>query len=139
MVEWPGKTDIIRVSDDLRCLTNEGLIPIIAHAERLQCFQRDIAQLVKLRNTLEIRIQINAHTVIEPANFRVRRFVQRLFKEEAVDYIGSDAHDTAYRRVRMHEAYDLISKRYGTSIAKKTMFENQYEIVGYNYQNSGGK
>lgn len=129
LVEWPVKTDIIHISNDLRCLTNEGLVPVIAHAERLQCFQRNIAQLVKLRNMLEIRIQINAHTVLEPANFWVRRFVQRLFREEVVDYIASDAHDTVHRKTRMREAYNHITKKYGASTARKTVFENQCEII----------
>lgn len=129
LVEWPVKTDVIHISNDLRSLTNEGLVPVIAHTERLQCFRRNIAQLIKLRNMLEIRIQINAHTVLEPANFQVRRFVQRLFREEAVDYIASDAHDTAYRKTRMREAYNHIAKEYGTSAARKTVFENQCEII----------
>lgn len=129
LVEWPEKTDIIHLSNDLRCLTNEGLIPIIAHAERLHCFQRNIAQLLKLRDAMEIRIQINAPTILEPANFWIRSFIQRLFKEEALDYIASDAHDTVHRKTRMREAYKHIANKYGALNAKKTMFENQYEII----------
>lgn len=129
LVEWPEQTDVIDVSNDLRCLTNEGLIPIIAHAERLHCFRRNIARLLKLRDTMEIRIQINSHTILEPANFWIRRFVQRLFKEEVVDYIASDAHDTENRRTQMKETYKHIAKQYGALSAKKKMFENQYEII----------
>lgn len=129
LVEWPVKTDAAHLSDDLRCLTNEGLIPVIAHAERLRCFWFHPERLVRLRSELEIRIQMNANTVLDPRNLWISRLMRRLLQDGAVDYIASDAHNLTLRRTRMREAYRRIADDYGVSNAKRMMILNQREIL----------
>ena len=129
LVEWPVKTDAARLSDDLRCLTNEGLIPVIAHAERLRCFWFNPERLIRLRSELEIRIQLNASAVLKPRNIWSGRLMRRLLREGTADYIASDAHNLTFRRTRMREAYRRVANEYGVSEARRMMILNQREIL----------
>lgn len=129
LVEWPVRTDAARLSDDLRCLTNEGLIPVIAHAERLRCFWFNPEELIRLRSELEIRIQLNAGAVLNPRNLWTGRLTRRLLKEGAADYIASDAHNLSRRKTRMRETYRRVADEYGVSMARRLMILNQREIL----------
>lgn len=129
LVEWPVRIDAVHISNDLRCLTNEGLIPVIAHAERLRCFWFNPEQLVRLRSELEIRIQLNASAVLKPRSIWSGRLMRRMLGEGAADYIASDAHNLTFRRTRMREAYRRITDEYGVSEARRMMILNQREIL----------
>lgn len=129
LIEWPVRTDAVHISNDLRCLTNEGLIPVIAHAERLRCFWFNPEQLVRLRNEMEIRIQLNANTVLKTWDIWTGRLMRRLLQEGVVDYIASDAHNLTLRKTQMREAYRRVAGEYGVSNAKKMMILNQREIL----------
>ena len=124
--------DVDQIRSDLRALTNGGLIPVLAHAERLRCFWLHPARLLEIRSRLEIRIQLDAETVLQPANIRSCLLARRLLREKAVDYVASDAHDLSYRRTRMNEAYARLTQDYGTCAAGKMMGLNQREILTEN-------
>lgn len=129
LVEWPHNSSIDVVANGLRCLNNEGLIPVVAHVERLRCFWRKPAQLIELRSKMDIRLQLNASTVLRQDMLGNRYLVQRLLKEGVIDYIASDAHNMSDRRTRMSEAYSRIEKEYGTLSAQRMMWENQHEFI----------
>lgn len=132
LVEWPAQANADQIESDLRALTNEGMIPVLAHAERLHCFWLHPARLLEFRGRLEIRIQIDAETVLRPAGIRSGLLARRLLREKAVDYVASDAHDLSRRKTRMSEAYARLAKEYGARTAEKMMGLNQREILAEN-------
>ncbi len=92
---------------------------IIAHIERYQYV--DINEVHYLKDCGAL-IQVNAETIVRPANFRVKKFVKKLLDEDLVDFIASDIHQN--RTNYMKQAYDKISKKYGIERAEKLFRKN---------------
>jgi protein-tyrosine phosphatase len=71
-----------------------------------------------------VQIQINASTVVEEHKGVGKHFVQRLLKEQYVDYIGTDTHDAKMRMPMVVRCQELLIKKYGDAFARKIMREN---------------
>ncbi len=126
LVEWPVEASKEEIRNALRELTNAGFVPIIAHVERLWKIYRDCAFLADIRNTFGVRIQVDCDTVIED---RFGWKTGALFKQELVDYVASDAHGTAQRKMRIDSAFQIIKRRYGEETARKVMSINPDRIL----------
>lgn len=129
LVEWPCSSTAAEIADGLRCLNNQGLIPVLAHAERLVSFRRHPGELIDLRERLDMRIQLNAHAIIHPDILRSAGLVRRLMKAGAVDYIASDAHNLSDRKTCLTGAFTHIAKAYGVPCAQRLLRDNQRELT----------
>jgi len=74
------------------------------------------------------RIQINASSILNRKNKRVRTLALKLLKARLVDFVASDAHNTK-RDVELASAYNFVSKKYGEEYAKKIFIENQNKLI----------
>ncbi len=95
---------------------NEGYTPVFAHVERYECL-RDIEKLQRLREECGLRAQMNANTVLSSKGLFGDRFVKKLLKNDLIDFVGSDAHNTSNRSTHLREAYDILERSYGTDKA----------------------
>jgi protein-tyrosine phosphatase len=96
----PLPTYLRRTIDDLRAL---GLRPILAHAERYGDIQRDPAPLRELI-ACGVPIQVNAGSILGPAERAARPAAERLLRERLVHLIASDSHDDRWQPPRLRAA-----------------------------------
>ena len=85
-----------------------GIMPVIAHAERYANSKGayDVMHRLVEKGCL---IQMNADSLLWP----FRRFMaDRLCREGLVFLLGSDAHNTWFRPVRIRAAYEVVGERY---------------------------
>ncbi len=108
---WP--TYLRQMIDQLQAL---GLRPILAHAERYGDIQRDPAPLRELI-ACGVPIQVNAGSLVGPAERAARPAVERLLREGLVHLIASDAHDDRWQPPRLRAALARAAEIAGTAHA----------------------
>ena len=91
LVEMPFVGRPMYVEDVLYRLQLQGLIPVLAHPERIETFQRDPKLLLDLveRGMLS---QITAGSAIGVFGRRVQRFTAHLLRRNLVHVMSSDTH-----------------------------------------------
>ncbi len=104
----------------IQTLLSEGLKIVIAHAERYHHFSEDInavGELVKQG----CEIQINAYSLEEESNYRVKQNARKLVKNHLVHYLGTDAHRTDHRPPVMQSGlkwlFSEMEREYATQIS----------------------
>ncbi|MCR5202297.1 MAG: hypothetical protein K6D02_04305 [Lachnospiraceae bacterium] len=132
LVEFYPEDSFKTIRNAVRDLINEGLTPIIAHAERYECLYEDLERVYVL-------IKEGAYIQINTASFegglfsKTRKFVMKLLKANMVHFVGSDCHDTEDRRPKMKKCYEIIKKAVGERAAKAITEENAKLIVSGKY------
>lgn len=97
-------------------LAGNGYSVILAHAERYACLRKPGA-VKKLRTRYDVRIQMNANTVVHHLSFPDGLLLRRWLSHQTVDFIASDAHNTSSRPFRTREAYSRLAALYGAEYA----------------------
>lgn len=106
LIEMPYTAWMPFVYDVLYNLTIHGFRPIMAHIDRFYTHKDDFKNLWDL----DLIYQINADSFIIP---KVRKIMPFYFKNNMVQLIGSDMHNTNTRPQRIGEAYNIIDEYYG--------------------------
>lgn len=101
-----------------------GFKPICAHVERYSYFTVDQAYEVKEEGGY---IQVNAGSLFKKLAKKEFKVTDKLFEEGLVDFVASDVHFA--RENLMGKAYEVVSKRYGESVAKTVFETNAREII----------
>lgn len=118
LLEFPFETKVDAVEIVYKFIRS-GFVPIIAHVERYEYIDIDMACEMKGYGAL---IQVNAESIL-----RKEKIVSKLFNENLIDFVASDIH--FFRENHIREAFDIVSKKYGDLTAKKVFFENAKEII----------
>jgi len=109
-------------------LKANGIVPIIAHAERISAFQRNpelVDQLVKIG----ARVQINAHGLTRRANPRERKCAEWLLRNGLVHFIASDTHSLKGRPPILSAAVECASRIVGEVEARELVCHNPEQII----------
>lgn len=128
LVEFFSTDEKKYIQERLYSVLCNGYRPVVAHIERYHCVRKEphfIEDLIKMG----AQVQVNAGSILGEMGFSVKRFTKKLLKQEFIHYIGSDAHDMAYRYSRMNEAYYYITKIAGEKYAKKLFYDNPQRII----------
>ena len=113
----------------LRELANGGYKPILAHVERYYCLQ-DKPEMIQELRQLGILIQMNAKTVLSSRGlFGGKSLIRKLLKEDQVDFVATDAHNTSSRPICLRAAYDFLEKHYGKEKADMLTWKNQSMLI----------
>lgn len=129
LIEFSPSAMLRTIQNAADKLLNEGYRPILAHVERYESLQANAEDAVFLHE-MGMQLQVNASTVMGKAGTASKRFVYRLLDENAVDYIGSDAHGSRHRTPEIARCRDAIIKRYGYEYAQRLMRSNALEMIG---------
>ena len=116
--------DISEVSYNVKLL---GYKTVIAHFERYNYATSRDASEVKNNDGL---IQINASSICGAHGFKVKRRVMKLLKEDLVDFVSSDIHES--RKNYFDKAYKILKKKFGEEYANKLCTENAKVLLGNN-------
>lgn len=109
-----------------------GYKPIIAHAERYSAL---CGNLDSLKNVLNegAYLQVNASSVIGDESKESCKNANFLLKNKLVSFAASDMHNMTERGFRLHEAYNLVEKKYGIHYAEQIFTLNQQHIISNKY------
>ena len=119
LVEFSPDIKFIKMHEALDRLLCEGYRPVIAHAERYDCLLRRPSRVEKLKDELDVCLQMNCSSIIRRKNLRVRFFVKRMLAEALIDALGTDSHNVSSRAANMKAAYRIVKEKYGIKYARR--------------------
>ena len=105
-----------------------GYIPVIAHIERYECVFDEPELAGELQN-IGALVQINADAVLGNDGRAVKKFCKKLLKNELVDIVASDSHNTTTRVNNMAKCYEYIAKKYDRDYADLLFNNNPEKII----------
>ncbi|MCP4266288.1 MAG: capsular biosynthesis protein [Candidatus Brocadiaceae bacterium] len=109
-------------------LVANGIVPIIAHAERILPFQKKpdlVRQLVKSG----ARVQVNSHGLTRRASARERKCTKWLLQNRLVHFIASDTHSLKSRPPILSIALEHAAHIVGEIEARALVYENPKQII----------
>ncbi|SEI77101.1 protein-tyrosine phosphatase [Alkalibacterium gilvum] len=118
LIEFPTETVPTYAERLFFDLQSHGKTPIIVHPER----NHDILKHPdRLKNLVDkgALAQLTAASYTGGFGSKIQKFSKQLIEANLVHFLASDAHNVTNRAFHMQEAYDKLSKEYGTSKANE--------------------
>ncbi len=109
-------------------LTSKGVLPLIAHPERIKPWQRDPQRLEELIN-LGCPLQVDIGSFLGTLGAAAEKLSHLLFERYAVHVVGSDSHNMGSRALYTKPGYDWITERYGDEQANLLLNINPARIL----------
>ena len=109
-------------------LKANGIVPIIAHAERIAAFQKKpelVSQLVKIGAL----VQVNTQGLTGRAGPGDKKCVELLLKNRWVHFIASDVHSLTGRPPILSKAVDCAARIVGEEEARALVCHNPEQII----------
>lgn len=129
LVEFTPAVAYETLFEAARRLANAGYIPVIAHIERYDCLVRTPKHAQALRESINLRLQVNCSTIIRPKGFWHKRFIKAVLAWQAVDYVATDAHGINWRPTCMRECAAALGKMCDRGYVMGLVGGNQREIL----------
>ncbi len=127
LCEFSPSNTMEAIKSHLESFLREGYVPVIAHAERYRALFGKIEHMREVRD-MGALIQINCET-IEKAGFLQTGYFKKLFREDLIFAVGTDAHNLTTRAPRMKEAFKKTAALAGEEKAKKIFCYNPKAFV----------
>lgn len=109
-----------------------GYIPILAHAERYYCLQKDhdfVGELISLGAYVQINLTSICGRITDPQV----TLCHKLLKKEWVHFLGTDAHGAFRRTPCTKDAVRFIQRRYGYKRVRQLFWENPMIMIENNF------
>ena len=111
---WSGRPDFLE--DTLTEVQSMDLIPVIAHPERMELFQKDPLLLFNLVDK-GMLTQITASSVFGKFGGRARRFAEDIIRNNLGHILASDTHmATGPRRPELLKGFKSVERLHGSEI-----------------------
>ena len=121
------------VDDTLAELQKNGLIPVLAHPERIELIQKNPMKLEDFVQKGMIS-QVTAGSLIGQFGSEVKSFTEILVRKGLAHIIASDCHRPFGRRApNLHVGYQAAARLVGKSKAKMLVCDNPKSIINGNY------
>lgn len=128
LTEYSHDSEFSYIKWMTRELMYNGYIPVIAHVERYLCMTDDFGNMDELKN-MGALIQVNADSVAGIDGRTLKKLCKQMIKEELIDVIASDCHNTGARACHMAECYKYLNKEFDEATAVKLMQDNPSKIL----------
>ncbi|MCF7808555.1 MAG: hypothetical protein K9M49_03230 [Candidatus Marinimicrobia bacterium] len=109
-------------------MTKKGVVPVIAHPERIKPWQRDPAQIEELLN-MGCPMQLDIGSILGTLGPASLKLAHLLLENDAVHLVGSDSHGLDNRPLYAKRGYDWLSDRYGEEYADILLKDNPKKIL----------
>lgn len=129
LVEFEPMNDSRYIINALKNIMNTGYTPIVAHVERYPSLLDRKLENIAAISDMGCYIQMNASTVTGKLGFGMRRLIHKLFKEELIDFIGTDAHSDRTRAPRMAACAEFLYKKCSRSYADSLLFGLAQDVL----------
>lgn len=127
LVEFPIYLNYQNIKKAVQKLLYSGYIPIVAHVERYERMKK--LEMVSELVDMGALIQVNVSSVIGRNGFKDRFYVMKLIKKHVVHFVGTDAHDTEVRMIRMRACSQYLEKKLGKEKAAQILEENPRRML----------
>lgn len=97
-------------------LKTNGYIPVLAHPERYQYLNEDIAWLKEIKQ-MDVKLQVTLSSLVGMYGKGPQKLAEKLLKHEMVDFLGSDIH--------RENQVDLLAKALQKRITPQTLLNNE--------------
>lgn len=128
LAEYSYSDQLEKIINTCNDLILGGYVPIIAHAERYECVQKNPLVTAQLRE-LGALIQINADSVLGAEGKTQMKVTKTLLDNHLADIVASDAHGITDRAMHMKEAYSYIFREYSKTVANSLTEDNPRKII----------
>lgn len=124
LVEMPfSKWSGTEIKEVLSLNDNLGVTPVLAHIERFFSYQKNLDWIYEFKDA-GILMQMNAEYIL--GTFSSHK-AMKLIKNRAVDFLGSDTHNTTDRKPNLGPAIEKIAKKAGDEIMDRFIrYEETY-------------
>lgn len=126
LIEFSPTDSYTYIRNALDSIRGLDYIPIIAHAERYECFLKHWEYVKELKH-MDAEIQVNVSSVLGGHGFGVKRFVRQLLKEQLADYVATDAHDSQKRAPTVRKCMALLYRKYDSEYVEAITYRNAFE------------
>ncbi len=123
LLEFSGRHTKSFIKERISTIMGTGHMPVLAHVERIPALIENMGFLKELKE-VGVEIQVNADSILGREGRRLKSLTGKLLKNNLVDYIGSDVHNTTERASHIGECADYIEKKYGEEFACKIFIDN---------------
>ncbi len=124
---FPGeRATYIRNAVD--AIISVGFVPIVAHVERYECTVANPELVYELKR-MGAEIQINAASVEGKLGLKIKKYVAGLLRDEVVDYIGTDAHDSKRRIPDTRKCMAVLRKICDEQYIENITYNNAMDII----------
>lgn len=129
LIEFPMNVDVSYVLDTIYEMRIKGLVPIIAHPERCECFR---LHYDRIKDAVEegALIQCNTGSIIGTYGNTAKKIVKKLLKDKLIHFFATDTHSTKNNRYdNLHKVEAEIEKMVGKYEKNKMFIYNARNIL----------
>ena len=135
LVEFSHSSEATYIRERLSALLSSGYRPIAAHIERYEATRTDLDFVEELVD-MGACMQINADSIVGKDGFFTKRYCYNLMKNDLVQFVGSDCHDSRKRISRIGEAYQNVAKKIGRDYAEEFFIRNPQKIINHRQESA---
>jgi protein-tyrosine phosphatase len=128
LVEFDPSVEYSYLRNGVLELVSYGYLPILAHTERYGCLFEKKERLQRIREH-GAYLQVNTASFSGSIVGSIPRRTRYLLKQELIDLVGTDAHNTADRSPRIGECGAYLEKKLGREKAERILCENPRAIL----------
>jgi len=128
LVEFSNNDPYVKLRKCVVQLVSAGYRPILAHVERYEaCLDKydNIRELIDLG----AYIQVNANTFTGRSGRTAMQFAKTLVKDDLLDFVATDAHNTRERKPQMLKCAEVLEKLRDLNYIKRIMVDNPKCII----------
>lgn len=124
LVEMPfSRWSSTEIKEVLSLNEKLDVIPVLAHIERFFSYQKNLDWIYEFKDA-GILMQMNAEYIL--GTFSSHKAI-KLIKQRAVDFLGSDTHNTSDRKPNLGPAIEKIAKKAGEEAIERFLrYEETY-------------
>lgn len=117
-----------RMLEAVKCVNENGLIPVIAHPERYESIQVSNHLAKDLVSTGAL-LQMNKGSVFGKYGSMAKDTVQELLDAHLISFVGSDGHHPVYRSARLYRDYQFVKEFYGRTYCEEIFNDNAAKML----------
>lgn len=129
LVEFEPVNDSRYIMNALKNIINVGYTPIVAHVERYPALLDKKLEQIGDISELGCYIQVNASTIAGKLGWKMKLYVEKLLKEQLIDFIGTDAHSDQNRSPKIQDCAKILYKKCDKSYADSMLFGLAEELL----------
>ena len=129
LIEFPMNVDVSYVLDTIYEMKIKGLVPVIAHPERCECFR---LHYDRIREAVEegALIQCNTGSIIGTYGNTAKKIVKKLLKDKLIHFFATDTHSIKNNRYdNLHKVEAEVEKIVGKYEKNKLFVYNARNIL----------
>ena len=128
LIEFAFESDAAQIRRYIEIVREQGGRPVIAHAERYTCLQRDLS-LAGEWIGMDCQLQMNKDSVFGVFGRKARRTALQLLKKRQYTYVASDAHSPYHRTTHMGDIQRFLEEKHSSAMAERLLTRNAEECL----------